>query len=210
MESGEDTIRNPREARMKALTTGFFAAAAIVIATPSGASADDKHTLAFIDLNTAYMNRCAQGAAAASKSGKFDAEGFEYCTLSLDTEPLSRLATATTYNNRGILSLVRGDHDRAKADFDAAIRTDSSFGAAYVSRSWANVMSGRYNDAVADANSAIAKGAATAQAHYNRAAAYEGLGNGQRAYRDYLKASQLDPAWALPKTELARFTVKPR
>ena len=194
---------------MKVLTKTLLATA--ILWTAAGAvQADDKRTLAFIELNTAYMNRCAEGAAQASKSGKFDAEGFEYCTLSLDTEPLGRLATAMTYNNRGILFLVRGDHDKAKADFDAAIRTDPSFGGAYVSRSWANVMSGRYNDAVADANSAIAKGAATAQAHYNRGAAYEGLGNGQRAYRDYLKASQLDPAWPLPKTELARFTVKPR
>lgn len=195
---------------MRGVQSGVWAGVAAVLATAGVASAQDEHTKAFIELNTAYMNHCAQSAAAASKSGKFDAEGFEYCTLSIDTEPLGRRAQAVTYNNRGILSLIKGDKAKAKADFDAAIHADPGFGGAYVSRSWVNVSTERFNDALADANAAINKGAATAQAYYNRAAAYEGLGNAQRAYRDYTKAAQLDPSWDWPKTELARFTVKPR
>lgn len=195
---------------MKALQSGLLAGAAALLATASVANAQDERTKAFIELNTAYMNHCSLSAAAASKSGKYDAEGFEYCTLSINTEPLSRRAQAITYNNRGILSLIKGDKAKAKTDFDVAIRVDPSFGAAYVSRSWVNVSTERFTDALADANSAIEKGAATAQAYYNRAAAYEGLGNAQRAYRDYTKAAELDPTWDWPKTELARFTVKPR
>ena len=44
-------------------------------------------------------------------------------------------------------------------------------------------------------------------AHYGRAIANEALGNARQAYRDYRRAAELDPDWAEPRTELARFRV---
>ena len=47
-------------------------------------------------------------------------------------------------------------------------------------------------------------------AHFGRAIANETLGNLAAAYRDYRMASELDPDWADPRTELPRFRVVPR
>jgi len=44
----------------------------------------------------------------------------------------------------------------------------------------------------------------------NRGLADDYLDDETSAYHDYLKASQLDPDWVWPKTELARFTVTPK
>ena len=44
-------------------------------------------------------------------------------------------------------------------------------------------------------------------AHYGRAVANEALGNLAAAYRDYRRASELDPDWEEPRAELARFRV---
>jgi tetratricopeptide (TPR) repeat protein len=46
------------------------------------------------------------------------------------------------------------------------------------------------------------------KAYYNRAIAYEAIGNVRAAYDDYTRAAELAPEWAQPRTELARFTVR--
>jgi Tfp pilus assembly protein PilF len=54
-------------------------------------------------------------------------------------------------------------------------------------------------------------GAAEPQdAHFNRAIAYEALGDLRAAYEDYKAALAIKPDWALPQRELARFTVTTR
>ena len=67
----------------------------------------------------------------------------------------------------------------------------------------------RYQEGVAQIDKGLSLGVKDPErALYNRALANEGLGNLRAAYLDYAKAAELNPDWAAPKTELARFTVK--
>jgi Flp pilus assembly protein TadD len=62
--------------------------------------------------------------------------------------------------------------------------------------------------ALVDINRALELGVSDpAKAHYNRALAYERMGDLKAAWLDYTKAAELDPEWDAPRTELTRFTV---
>jgi len=182
-----------------------------VLGLAGGAWAQDhRYTREFVELNTIYATRCAEGAAEAAKTSKFNAEAHDYCTQAIETEPLSRAYLAKAHMNRGILEMVRDERGAARKDLDRALYLDGKLGQAFVSRAWLNLTEDKNQAALADANKAIGVGAATAQAYYNRAAANEALGYAQRAYRDYQQAANLDPSWDRPKKELARFQVTRR
>ncbi|MGE0046032.1 MAG: tetratricopeptide repeat protein, partial [Hyphomonadaceae bacterium] len=48
------------------------------------------------------------------------------------------------------------------------------------------------------------------KAYFNRALAYEAMGNVRAAYADYRRAQELSPSWDAPQRELARYTVTQR
>lgn len=130
------------------------------------------------------------------------------CDEALLRESLSGYETVATHVNRGILRLRRGLTDEAVADFDRAIYLDPAQPEAYLNKGAALIR--RQNPAEALPLFTVALERNTSRpaiAHYGRAVANEALGNLAAAYRDYRRASELDPDWADPRTELARFTV---
>ncbi len=130
------------------------------------------------------------------------------CDEALLHEALSQYEIVATHVNRGILRLRRGLTDEAVADFDRAIALDPAQPEAYLNKGAALIR--RQNPAEALPLFTVALERNTSRpaiAHYGRAVANEALGNLAAAYRDYLRASELDPDWADPRTELARFTV---
>jgi tetratricopeptide (TPR) repeat protein len=130
------------------------------------------------------------------------------CDEALLHENLSGYETVATHVNRGILKLRRGLTDDAVADFDRAITLDPDQPEAYLNKGAALIR--RQNPAEALQLFTVALEHNTSRpaiAHYGRAVANEALGNLPAAYRDYQMASQLDPNWAEPRTELARFRV---
>ena len=136
----------------------------------------------------------------------------ERCDAALSEDFLTDRDRVATLVNRGILKLRLERRDAAIADFDAAIAIDPDQGEAYLNKGMARLHDqAAWRDAVALFDTALAKRTRRPEiAFYGRAVAYENGGEVKAAYRDYRQASLLAPEWAEPRTELARFTVRPR
>jgi tetratricopeptide (TPR) repeat protein len=164
---------------------------------------------------TAGANTLVIGGAAAKDcsiaaiDGRSDRASLTTCTLALETEPLSFRDRARTYVNRGVLQMRRRDFAGAVSDFDAASKIDPNLGEAFVNRGAAYVGTQRYGEALIQIDQGLDLGVKDPEkAFFNRGIAHENLGDVTAAYRDYSKASELDPSWDAPKNELMRFTVK--
>lgn len=151
----------------------------------------------------------AKDCSDAALKGRSDRQSILSCTTALEVENLNFRDRARTYVNRGVLQMRQHQFAAARADFDQASSIDPSLGEAYVNRGATLVGEARYQEGVAQIDKGLSLGVKDPErALYNRALANEGLGNLRAAYLDYAKAAELNPDWAAPKTELARFTVK--
>ena len=158
-------------------------------------------------LGDGYAQTCWRSA----RDGDATLTAEQTCTYALDVELLSRRDRAGTYVNRGVLRMRRAEYRAALADFDAAIGLEPQLGAGHVNRGAALIGLGRHAESLAPLNRGIELGVEeAAKAYYNRAIAYEGLGDLKAAYLDYQRALQLDPAWTEPARELARFQLRGR
>lgn len=176
-----------------------LAVLSLAIVTPASA--------AVTVLGGGMAKQCSEAALSGESDPKFEA----LCTMALESEFLSMRDKAGTYVNRGILKLRRKEFRTADFDFNRAIEIKPDLGEAFVNRGAASVGVRRYTQGLADLNKALEMGVEEPEkAYYNRALAYEGLGNLKAAYFDYQKAVELKPDWDMPKKELARFTVERR
>jgi tetratricopeptide (TPR) repeat protein/tRNA A-37 threonylcarbamoyl transferase component Bud32 len=109
--------------------------------------------------------------------------------LALAEEP----ATAPDYIARGKAHFNRGEHARAIADFDAAVRLDPKNVKAYFNRGYTYRKMGAYSRAIADFDAAIRLDPGLAKAYYNRGNAHHARGDYARAIADFGEAIRLDP-----------------
>ena len=98
------------------------------------------------------------------------------------------MPTRTAVSTRGI----RGEYDRAIADFDKAIRLDPNNAEFYYKRGTAFINKGDYDRAIADYDQAI-RLKPTTSAYGSRALAYSSKGEYDRAIADCDQALKLDP-----------------
>jgi tetratricopeptide (TPR) repeat protein len=153
---------------------------------------------------------CYEAADSPTPPRRID---MQRCDNALLRDNLSRYDTVATHVNRGILRVRTGQIDAAIDDFDDAIRIDPNQPEAYLNKGAALM---RRDEADADAALGLFTIALErntrrpAIAHYGRAVAHEALGNVAAAYRDYRRASEIEPDWAEPRAELQRFRVVPR
>jgi len=130
------------------------------------------------------------------------------CDEALLRESLSNYEIVATHVNRGILRLRRGLVDGAVADFDRAIALDPEQPESYLNKGAALIRRENPQEALQLFTVALERNTTRpALAHYGRAVANEALGNVAAAYRDYRRASELDPDWAEPRADLRRFRV---
>ena len=177
----------------------------VAAATVAGSATASQAAVTVIGGGMAH--ECSEAALDGLSALKYEA----ICTLALDSELLSLRDRAGTYVNRGVLKLRRKEFASAQFDFNRAIATKPDLGAAYINRGAAAVGSRRFAEGLVDLNKAIELGVDELEkAYYNRALAYEGLGNLKAAYFDYQKALELKPEWEQPRQELTRFTVDRR
>lgn len=136
-------------------------------------------------------------------------ETFAACDRALLAERLIARDLVATHVNRGILRVRTGDLGGAIEDFDAAIALDPGVGEAWFNRGAALLRRGSPEQALESFEAAVERGIdRPALAHLGRAVAHEALGDLRAAYADYRRAGELDPGWARPRAELARFRVR--
>jgi tetratricopeptide (TPR) repeat protein len=131
------------------------------------------------------------------------------CDRALETEQLSTNDLAATLVNRGITALRVRDGQDALTDFNAALRQNPAFSPAFLNRSGAYLMMGRWLDAKIDADTALGIGLKQDEwaAHFNKGVALENLGQVADAYASFQRAAALAPTQEVVLTELARFRV---
>jgi tetratricopeptide (TPR) repeat protein len=150
----------------------------------------------------------AESCYEAALSRDASAGAMADCNAAIEREATPFNDIVATYVNRGVLKLVLADYHSAEADFDQAMRLEPT-----QPEAWLNKGIARYqlNDPQA---AAVLFGRAieyrtryASLAHYGRALAYEDTGNIRGAYQELRRATALNPGWAAPRTELARFQV---
>jgi tetratricopeptide (TPR) repeat protein len=102
---------------------------------------------------------------------------------------------AEVFNHRGVAYRLKGDHDRAIADYAQAIRLNAKFAAAYNNRGVAYDHKGDYDRAIADYDQAI-KLKPSAEIHFNRGNAYLGKTQYASAIDDFNQAIKLKADFA--------------
>ena len=102
---------------------------------------------------------------------------------------------AEVFNYRGVAYRLKGDHERAIADYAQAIRLNPKFAAAFNNRGVAYDHKGDFDRAIADYDQAI-KLKPAAEVHFNRGNAYLGKSQYASAIDDYNQAIKLKPDFA--------------
>ncbi len=110
------------------------------------------------------------------------------CTQILQSNPADFYALG----NRGIAFRVKGEHDRAIADFDAAIQINPENAGLYLERGLAYDAKGEHLPAIRDFSEAIVRGPKLVQAHFGRAMAYQANGQNDLSISDMNNAMKLD------------------
>jgi class 3 adenylate cyclase/regulator of sirC expression with transglutaminase-like and TPR domain len=125
------------------------------------------------------------------------------------SESIATSPTAEAYNNRGIAYYLKGDRERAVADYTEAVRIDPQHGEALNNRAWTYFKLGRAQAALADADRAVRLLPAQAYTWDTRAHVNELLGNRDAAIRDYRKALSLDAGSDASRKGLERLGATP-
>jgi tetratricopeptide (TPR) repeat protein len=102
---------------------------------------------------------------------------------------------AEVFNNRGVAYRLKGDYDRATADYAQAIKLNPKFASAFNNRGVAYDHKGDYDRAIQDYDQAI-KLKPSAEAHFNRGNAYLGKSQYASAIDDYNQAIKLKADFA--------------
>jgi tetratricopeptide (TPR) repeat protein len=161
--------------------------------------------------STVYGGGMAEACFKAARDGRSDIGALRECDAALLNGDLDARNYDATLVNRGVVHLQRREGPMALADFDAAIAARPDLGEAHVNRGAALILTGDFGGAITAIDRGLALGSEDPQeAYFNRAVAHEMLDNLPAALADYRRASELKPDWELPRTELARFTVRTR
>lgn len=135
----------------------------------------------------------------------------ELCTKALNT-PLTKENKASTYNNRGILYMRKGDFTKARSDYERAIEIQPKLAEIYMNYGAVLIYLEDYDGAVKSLNTAIndLKPINLHQALYNRALAYDHKKAYRKAYLDLKRALELRPDWAPALQTITRYSVAPK
>jgi tetratricopeptide (TPR) repeat protein len=156
-----------------------------------------KATAAFLVLAALFASAVTMSTPAAANDDRMAClvahgdEKTDACTRAISTGGLQGHDLAAVYLNRGLAHLDRIELNDAIADFNAAIRLDPDFAAAYDARGVAFRF--RPDRAILDFDDAIRLDPNSAKAYAHRGGAYLAKGDVDRAMADLNKAIELDP-----------------
>ena len=167
--------------------------------------------------NPAFAQTIIMGdgsAQACYQSAKMGDQGSNHAIRTCGDalrDSLTRRDEAATHVNRGVLLMRRGDTDQAIEDYTIAIKMRPELAEAYINQGVALFHQGRDEEALMAYDRAIAlKTDQMAEVLYNRALAYERLGDAKAAYYDLKAALELQPEWKQAQETISRFTVTRR
>lgn len=130
------------------------------------------------------------------KDPKFADQRIEACTRAINSGKWSGKNQGINYGNRGIAWRVKGQYDKAIADYSQALDYNPrDFNSCY-NRGIAWHYKRQYNNAIADYTRAIQLNPTYTSAYYNRAIAYGRKGQYGKAVADYDKTIELTPSHA--------------
>ena len=137
-------------------------------------------------------------------------DAVDTCSKALRARDLTQHDHMATLVNRGIVQFRIERFDAAIADFDAAMQMEANQPDAMINRGITMLAAGQDIDS---SLRFIVEGLERGPqrpwvGYYGRAVANELAGRDAAAYRDYRRASEMRPGWALPRAALARFTVR--
>ncbi|HXF66166.1 MAG TPA: tetratricopeptide repeat protein [Burkholderiales bacterium] len=150
-------------------------------------------------LAAAALAAAASGALAQSDAERCAAAtgnpdvAIEHCTRAIESGQHSGEALAKLHYNRGVEWAAKGDHDRAIADYDAAIRLSPKFADAYYNRGHAWAGKGDSDRAISDYEAAIRLNPKDPAAYIGRAVELALKGDYAKAAADYGEAIARDP-----------------
>lgn len=168
----------------------------VVAAAPSAASVSV--------VGGSYARACYDSA----KSRMATPDAVTSCDLALAIQGLNDRDRVATHVNRGILHMLRGAGELAKADYDRALAMDPKEPEAWLNKGVLVFDQGDYPTAREFAERAMELGTTKpAVALFIRAVAKADAGEAKSAYQDLLRAAELAPNWSEPQRELKRYHV---
>ncbi len=125
------------------------------------------------------------------------------CDKAIKDMGLTRGDQMKTYVNRGIIHNRNLDLDAAIDDFNAALEIDDGLAEAYLNRGNSFFLGGRYDDALAEYETALANDISKPwAAWYNIGLVHDAKKQPAKARQAYAKALALKPDFALAQTKL--------
>ena len=147
----------------------------------------------------------------AAESQDTRASAVDGCTRALQEENLDKSDYAATLVNRGIIYAIQNRYDSAEADYSEAGRLAPNLSEIWLNKAYLKIRQNKPSEALGLLDQGMKLGAQRpAVAYLARGIAHEELGDVAAAYKDLLRARDLEPAWALPNRYLARYEVRGR
>ena len=156
-----------------------------------------------------YGNSLAAACYQSSLYRQVSQFSLEECNRAIDEEVLDDEDRVATFVNRGIVKMNLGMHQSAERDYDIAIGMNDRQPEAWLNKGLLRLRQDRAADAIPLIERALELNTRKpALAIFARGMAHEKMGKFKAAYADFVRARELDPDWALPGRELARYQVR--
>ncbi len=152
---------------------------------------------------------CYRSAGIASQIHYATRNEVEDCTYALEFGALSQRDRAATLVNRGIIYMALEEYERAIKDYTAAKKLSPNFGEIYINVGNVFFLGKLYDKAIEEYTAALERSTTRRHiAYFNRAMAYEKLGDFTSAETDYKAVMELMPDWSLPQARLEKLQNK--
>jgi tetratricopeptide (TPR) repeat protein len=146
---------------------------------------------------------------SAAMEARWKADAIGACDDALKSAQMNRIDEASTWVNRGILEMSRERYKNARGNFKEALNLLPKLPEAHVDMGSALINLQQYAEGAKETELGLQLGSHEPErGYYNLGIAYEEMGDLQKSYESFRKASELAPDWQDPQRQMARFTLQ--
>jgi len=179
----------------------------LVLASAALVAAASSAQASVVTVAGSHARACYNAAKARAPS----MQAMQQCDHALTFQMLSPEDRVATHVNRGILRMLSAQREAAHSDFNEAMAINPRQPEAYLNKSVLTFDDGQSQAAGQLARRALELGTQRpGVALLVVALGKEEAGDVKSAYRDLLRAAELEPGWERPKEELQRYRVAQR